>query len=264
MNQYTLVDRQLHLLSQLIAKFNRTYMPAKDDDSHTNLFFDPIGERITGRCVRTETLGILPTFNLKDQMFQFLDLSCKVLISVETVGKKLDDIETEIEALLPNLGLNPAGFTDKLHFEITKYDFAELPVEPLGEGLASWRQYRSLANQICFSFLGYVQVHEEVRMWPHHFDTGIYFNAKNDLGLGFGLAMEDNMAGAPYFYLSAHPKTKEIAYQRLPKGNWKWEIGEHWKGAILTLDVLQSHAYPKNIEVIHDYIRSVYLWMVTQ
>jgi len=265
MQEYTKTDQQLHLLSQVIAKLNRTYVSAKADDSHTNLFYDTVSDRITGRWIRTETMSILPSLNLKNQTFQFLDVSFQVLASVKTVGRKLGDIEKKIEALLPKLGLNPEGFADKLHFEITKYVFADQPTEALNpEGLELWKEYRALANQACFTFLGHAQAHEEVRIWPHHFDTGIYFKAKNDLGVGFGLAMEDGMAGAPYFYVSDYPEGRNIAYQNLPTGKWRWKLGDYWKGAILTLDELQSYANPKKNELIHDYINSVYHWMITQ
>ena len=265
MNPYSKVDRQLHSLSQLIAKLNRTYVPAKEDDSHTNLFYEPLGNRITGRWIRANSERILPTLSLKDQTFQFLDSSFQVMESVKTFGKKIRDIEKEMEALLPGLGLSPEGFIDELHFKITEYDFAEQPIEALNpKGLQPWMEYRALANQACFAFLGHAQAHEEVRIWPHHFDTGIYFKAKNDLGVGFGLAMEDSIAGAPYFYLSAYPEGRDIVYHNLPSGKWRWEIGDHWNGAILTLDELQSYTDPKKSEPIYDYINSVYHWMITQ
>lgn len=46
---YNKTDHQVHLLSQIIAKFNRTYVAEKEDDSHTNLDFDPLGHRLYGR-----------------------------------------------------------------------------------------------------------------------------------------------------------------------------------------------------------------------
>lgn len=265
MNKYSKVDRHLHYLSQLIAKLNRTYVTAKEDDSHTNLFYDTVSDRITGRWIRTETMNILPTLNLKDQTFQLLNLSFQVLATVKTLGRTMADIEKEIETLLPQIALNPVGFADKLHFEITKYVFIEQPIKALNsEGLELWKEYRALANQVCFAFLGHAQAHEEVRIWPHHFDTGIYFKAKNDLGVGFGLAMKDGMAGVPYFYLSAYPEGRNIAYQNLPTGKWRWELGDHWKGAILTLDELQPYAKQKKNEIIYDYINNVFHWMILQ
>ncbi|MFT5886141.1 MAG: hypothetical protein ACI9IP_002605 [Arcticibacterium sp.] len=42
MTGYTQTDQQLHWLSQIIAKANRTYVPAEEDDSHTNLYFNAL------------------------------------------------------------------------------------------------------------------------------------------------------------------------------------------------------------------------------
>lgn len=263
MQGYTKTDQQLHQLCQLLAKVNRTFLPSKEDDSHTNLYFDELGNRITGRWIPSGIGEIVPTINLANQTFEFLDSSLNVRLSARTISKKMVDIEKEIEALLPELGLKPEGFTDKLHFEISQNGFTGKPIEPFGEGLELWKEYRALVNQACFSFLGHAQAHEEVRIWPHHFDTGIFFKAKKDLGIGFGLAMEDSMAGAPYFYLSAYPEGKEINYSNLPKGKWQWELGDNWKGAILRLDELEQSSSSKTYE-LNEFIKAVYKWIISQ
>ena len=46
MKTYNKVDQQLHLLCQVIGKANRTFVPDKADESHTNLHFDPWGNKI--------------------------------------------------------------------------------------------------------------------------------------------------------------------------------------------------------------------------
>ncbi len=65
MQAYIKTDRQLHWLSQVIAKINRTYVPKKNDDSHTNLYFDNLGKRITGRWIDRSliTLHDVSVFN---------------------------------------------------------------------------------------------------------------------------------------------------------------------------------------------------------
>ena len=49
MEGYTYADQKLHFLTQVIAKANRSYVPTKPDDSHTNLYFDTLDNRIVGR-----------------------------------------------------------------------------------------------------------------------------------------------------------------------------------------------------------------------
>ena len=67
MQRYPKVDQQIHLLSQLIAKANRTFVPKSEDDSHTNLFFDPLGNRITGRWVKAGKNKVIFALNLGRQ-----------------------------------------------------------------------------------------------------------------------------------------------------------------------------------------------------
>ena len=47
-------------------------------------------------------------------------------------------------------------------------------------------------------------MNSEVRIWPHHFDTGIYLEVNSKLGIGFGWAMADKMIDQPYFYFTPY------------------------------------------------------------
>lgn len=266
MTAYTRTDQQLHVLCQLIAKANRNYVPAKEDDSHTNLYFDNLGNRITGRWIDSKEGAILMCLNLKEQVFEFINQSATVIDSVSIINRSITDIEVQIESILPSLGFDPSGFRTDLHFEIPRYHFAEHPMEPFDQnGLQSWIKYRAMANTVCWQLMGYAQVIMEIRIWPHHFDTGIYFRAKKDLGIGFGLAMEDEMAGAPYFYLTAYPDDGEIQYANLPEAaGWRWQISDQWKGAILPLSVLENQSIIETNNLLNNYITTVYKWIVAQ
>ena len=58
----------------------------------------------------------------------------------------------------------------------------------------------------------FLQTNVEARIWPHHFDTGIYAMPNEDIGLGFGLAMNDGLVGEPYFYLAAYKSEGAIDF----------------------------------------------------
>ena len=264
--RYSQTDRQLHQLSQVIAKANRTYVPAQSDDSHTNLSFDPWGHRLMGRWMPTEQGAWLLTFHLDTQVFDLYNAAFEVAGTVATVGRTLTEVEAEIEALLPQLGLDPEGFTADLHFEIPAYDLADQPIAPLDpQGLQPWQAFRTLANEASLHLLSHAQAQAEIRIWPHHFDTGIYFKAKPDLGVGFGLAMEDEMAGSPYFYLAAYPAQTTIRYQNLPASDfWHWETGEHWNGAILTLQQLAAYSSAEQKDRLATYLKTALHWMMAQ
>lgn len=266
MKQYTDTDQRLHLLCQVITKANRTFIEKKENDSHTNLYFDILGNRITGRWIETQAGKLLFTLNLKDLTIQVINSSETVLISVISIGNKLDDIELELERKLLSMGLDTTGFKDELHFDIPVYSFHDEPISALSsEALHTWKHYRQLANEASALLLGHAQVLEEIRIWPHHFDTGIYILINPNLGLGFGLAMEDDLVGTPYFYMSGYPIDSTVNYVNLPLGkDWKWEVTEHWKGAVLPLTRLAEKPDAEQKELLINFICKTYQWYAAQ
>lgn len=266
MKSYTETDQQLHRLCQIIAKANRTFVPKKDDDSHTNLYFDSLGNRIFGRWITGDDGDFIFTLNLNNQQIEILNTAYELVGEVKTITKALSDIEKEIEAFLPNIKLNPSGFSKKLHYEIPSYSFTNDPVQFIEpEKISEWKRYRRIANNACSLLMGHAQSWEEIRIWPHHFDTGIYLTLSTKLGVGFGLAMQDEMVGAPYFYMSAYTPNGAIEYQNLPKGKeWKWKLEENWKGAILSLSKFQGKAEQEQEQMLHNFLLESFEWFAKQ
>lgn len=241
MKAYNTADRQLHVLSQIIAKANRTFVPALEDDSHTNLSFDSLANRIIGRWIYSSNGSIILTLDLSSLDFEWLDASYNVLQSVPSVCKTITEIEQEISRGLLKLGLEPDGFSEKLHYDIPEYSLSKGLFPSIGiVEFNDWRYYRKLANVASALALEKMEAEGEVRIWPHHFDTGIYALANNGVGIGFGLAMEDSMVGTPYFYIAGYPNNGgSFDYGLLPDmETGRWIIGENWKGAVLPLSDL--------------------------
>ena len=266
MKHYTKTDQHLHWICQIIAKANRTFVPKKEDDSHTNLYFDSLGNRIVGRWVNTINGDILFTLNLANQQIEIVDSSNQIIASVKTISCNIKDVEKNIEELLPTLGLNADGFSADLHFEIPNYEFAKEAIPAIDEtALNEWKYIRKIANEACMLLLGHLQASEEIRIWPHHFDTGLYTVLPNNIGLGFGFAMEDEMAGAPYYYMSGYPISGSINYENLPSGKgWKWELGEDWKGAILPMNQLETQSELEQKRMLNDFLIATVNWFIKQ
>lgn len=266
MTEYKDADQRIHLLCQLITKVNRTFVPKKEDDSHTNLYFDSIEKRIYGRWFEANTERLVFSLHLTTLHFELLNDKLDVLSSVLAIGKTIAEMEETIEKEVLQLGISPAGLNVPLHFEIPQYEFSSNPIEIFDqEKLDEWCRYRSIANNACNDLLGLAQTPGEIRIWPHHFDTGIYFEPNKHIGIGFGLAMEDNLVGAPYFYISGYPKDMTINYQNAPTSeNWKWEISENWKGCVLPLSKLKDLVENERNIVIADYLSVTYHWFLNQ
>lgn len=257
MKVYDQTDKVIHQLCQIIAKANRTYVPKEEDDSHTNLFFDPISGSIYGRWINTDEGKIVLTLNLEDLQFEWLDEHFFVQRGYEVIGQSTAQIEKAIAADLDDLGLKPEGFRAELHFDIPDYDFAEKAFAPIEEeALVLWQEYRELGNTACAAILGHLQADGETRIWPHHFDTAIYVEPTEERGIGFGLAMQDNMLHAPYFYLAGYAlNEEEFDYSQINDlQSGQWLIKEDWKGAALSLEVLSELSPQERLLAIYQFI----------
>ena len=264
MQSYSKADQHIHLLCQIIAKANRTFLQKKEDDSHTNLYFDSIGNRIVGRWIETPNGKLILSLNLSNLHYEWLNTSLKLEKSFISIGKTVENIEQEIEDFLFEINVNASGFRNELQYEITKYIFSNDPVNPINStNVNEWKYFRHIANDACSWMLGFLHQEGEVRIWPHHFDTGIYVIPNERIGIGFGLAMEDEMVGSPYLYLSGYPQNENIDYSNVPVlKHGKWEIGEHWKGAVLPLPEIAQLSERQTREIIFNFIITVSSWFL--
>ncbi|MBW6490820.1 MAG: hypothetical protein K0B15_06440 [Lentimicrobium sp.] len=266
MQNYIKTDRQIHWLSQVIAKANRTYVPEKKDDSHTSLYYDSIGKRILGRWIETPEGEVILALNLNSLHFEWLDKKQNILYEVSVLNKNAEQLEKSVSTFLYSIKMRIDNFLKPMHFEIPDYKIDKLLESDISDpGLKSWMFFRTLANQACQSMSGYLQSEGEIRIWPHHFDSGVYLQAKGDLGLGFGLATEDSMIGQPYFYLSGYQSKSPIIYKNLSKLSLgKWQTGSGWNGAVLPFSEVLNLSPLEAVAAIQAFIKEATNWFLKQ
>lgn len=261
MKMYSRTDRRLHWLCQVIAKANRTYLPGQEDDSHTNLSYDPVGNRICGRWINAPAGRFLLALGLSDLHFEWLDdrLTRKKIVGALNKGRS--QLEEDVACFFAMAGLDTDLFFPPLHFEIPDYGFEESGVAAISTAeMGQWTFFRGLAKAGCQALSVFLQAPGEPRIWPHHFDTGIYTPAHEGLGIGFGLAMEDPMVGQPYFYLAGYPDKGAIEYMRLPELSvGRWQIDSPWKGAVFPLQNLPA-GRPAADSALHTFIFEAVSW----
>jgi len=253
MKDYTKTDQHIHQLSQILAKLGRSLVPRKDDDSHTNLYWEPLEQRILGRWISTLEGLLLPAINLESTTFQWLSKQMEVVEEVSLLYRNYYEAENLVEEISSAIGIEKKDIMAPLHFEIPDYPFKNIQINELEKrSLSEWSYIRSLANHILKDISECVQREVEVRIWPHHFDTGIYFQWNNDLGIGSGLAMEDDLAGAPYFYISAYSGHGQVDYSKASAlSNGKWIKEGSWKGGILPINELVPESSIQTLKVFH-------------
>lgn len=233
---YTETDKIIHQLAQIPAKFNRTFVKAKDDDSHTSIGYGPVNRRLFSRWTNlTEARHIL-SLELETFTFVLLDDSYRRELEVVTQGKTYHEVEEELAHALNEIGIPSRGLVKPMHYEIPDYGLENEPIEHLSKAdFSEWTDLRALASYACHQIQAHFQVREEVRIWPHHFDTGIFVPLNQKLSIGFGLAMQDKFVDTPYFYYTALHEGKTHWPEDRPM---ELEVGriiesEEWCGAVM-------------------------------
>ena len=94
---------------------------------------------------------------------------------------------------------------------------------------------RILAQSVLETFIEAQNLNSEIRIWPHHFDTGAYtiYNDISGEAIGLGLAVPDNVCRDHYFYISGYKGHEVIDtsdFKPLSLGSWSVN---GFKGAIL-------------------------------
>ncbi len=262
MQEYNISDQQIHWLSQVIAKVNKAFVPEKEDDSHTSLYFDGLGKRLAGRWVDTPNGRILLSLNVQNRRFEWLNNRLRVMAAIDYINKELQVIEQDVSDFPSGLGLNADRIFKPLHFEIPDYHIQKLSEENVSqEGIDAWCKIRDLANNACLAVLGYVQAESEIRIWPHHFDTGIYARISGGLGIGFGLAAEDAMVGEPYFYLAGYGSDSPAKFENLPSPDGgKWITDNSWNGFVIPLSRLYHKPAGEALQMIKVTVKQALDW----
>jgi len=218
-----------------------------------------LNKKLYGRWIKINHNRLILALNLHSFSFEWINDALSVIQTHPIEGQTLMEIEQGIADALTKLGFTKKSLDRKLNYEIPVYPFTHDPFNYLAaQDLLEWEQYRTMANRACFDLLGMLQIAGEIRIWPHHFDTGIYVEPKKHLGLGFGLAMTDNLVGNPYFYFSAHGLNDyNLDYNNMPELSFgQWIINESWKGAVLPLPLLKQDSTTR----IFSFLQEVSKW----
>ncbi|MDC6361275.1 MULTISPECIES: hypothetical protein [Flavobacteriaceae] len=222
--------KQFHLAAQYLATASKSFLPHKKDDSHTNLGFSVADKSLLTWPLNTSgtQLGLnYGTFSLdwKSSTTQSLSLKGKTHTEVvEWLSKMAEASELE------------KPYRYNLHYSLP-YTMAEEEVFELysNSEVEELIRLRSLAQKVLTTFLKDENLESEVRVWPHHFDTGAFAHLHDGSGksVGLGLAIPDSMENDFYFYISGYRGNTQLrtwAFKPLAQGTWK---NNGFNGAIL-------------------------------
>ena len=228
--------QQLHLAAQYLATAGISFLEKKADDSHTNLGFSVNKARL--ETWPLDSAGTQLCLNYREFA---LEWSSKEALSLDLRGKGHEEVVTWLKRTAEQLGLPPYHFD--LHYSLPysmdenfKFEFSN------ADQVEHLIQSRTLAQRALASFLEKEELVSEIRIWPHHFDTGA-FTALNDgsgKSIGLGMAIPDTLVDTFYLYISGYRGNEALrtwAFKSLARGKW---VNDGFKGAVLPISGLTT------------------------
>ncbi|EZH73726.1 hypothetical protein ATO12_17480 [Aquimarina atlantica] len=224
---------QMHLAAQYLAAAGISFLEKKGDDSHTNLGFSI--EKGTLYTRPFNSSGDLLSLNY--HLFALEWTSHNTIKTLQLNGTSHAEVLQWIKRMVKDSNLN-APYTYTLHYELPytitdSYIYTSKDTNRLSQLIA----YRKLSKLAIQEFLQNHQLSSEIRIWPHHFDTGAFASLEDESGLaiGLGLAIPDTMCNDYYFYISGyqgHDGLNTSDFKLLTTGKW---YNEGFKGAVLPI-----------------------------
>lgn len=232
----------LHHAAQFVAMYGNSYLAKQPDDSQNNLEWNEDLKRLQGRWVENANSRLsLDVVNFELILeFQGRD------IHMNLDGWTKHQVLANLLAASKETGLDTSLLKPISQFTIPSHpvnDGAMYQKPPLNI-LETWASWLTNGNQLLKRIKPGFESSSEIRIWPHHFDLGLYIPmTKDDTGsdiqsIGAGLAIADSYVSEPYFYINYWSKETIISRMENVIFDYGYWNTRDWKGLVLPLSLL--------------------------
>jgi hypothetical protein len=258
MNKLNETDRTLHSLSQLLARTGMQWLPAQPDDSQTNLNWNSDRQQLEGRSFVHNDRNVRAVLGMQPLTVLFIDDEEHVFASFSPENRTPDHALTWWTNQMQAWGITDLA---DLNYHLPDEHVArQTPYSQL-PAIALWAQWRTLADTGLYALNDWSGRQSEVRIWPHHFDTGVYYpingaDGQEVAAIWAGYAIADSVCDEPYFYLSGYQKGQSIPFAEAPLlSAGEWRHTADWQGALLPIGEAGDE------ERINRFFRESYAWL---
>ncbi|WP_298900275.1 hypothetical protein [uncultured Psychroserpens sp.] len=242
----------MHLAAQYLATAAISFIPKKDDDSHTNLGW--VNHALeTHPFPNGDKLGLnYEHFSLE---WKYSNGNTEHLLLNNLKHKEIVEWISQMAAKndLRN------SYAYNLHYE--------LPYPPISETtsfaitnqneLNHLIKNRDLAQYVISNVLEANHYKSPIRIWPHHFDTGAFINVTEKRSIGLGMATPDTIINDYYFYISGYNGHQPIDVTITNSSTKKTYYNDGWQGFAMSISELdKSSAIDFCQTAINTYINS--------
>ncbi len=235
LNDYIRYEHQLHNWIRILGAFGQAYIPATPDHGHYNLEWSPTSGVIETRTIKKGSDYAM----IYDPVKQSLGLLLNDL-TVTSIGdntKTWEELLDAAEQVLQAEGFDISQFRSLVEVRYPDLlDPAQLNDDTLSKTIEVVRHYAHEALDTLLNESGHP--YNEIRVWPHNFDTGIFIQHPNGYSQYAGYTPADEeVCDMPYFYNSFYSGNEQVIPSpptNLSRGHWETE--KKWIGAVLPLN----------------------------
>lgn len=247
-----------HWAAQVLAAVGFSFLPPKDDFSHTSVSLDP-----TSGLLQTD---VLPERRLRASL-SLAELSLRLVgdgvderleLAGNTVAQAMAWMQRSIERAVER---EPADGAMKVPVH-------DLPPHPLADGqpfdrldsaalreLAAWF---AAGHHVATAVADASPGASAVRCWPHHFDIATLItlagSGEDARTVGVGTSPGDGSYAEPYIYVTPWPYPKNPKLPALGGGG-SWHT-EGWVGAVLTATAIANHDATARADAVAEFIET--------
>lgn len=199
---------ELHAAAVLLASVAGSILPARSDDSHSNLAWiaDPMG--FATRNLGSDTDAHHLALAGKEQSLRWMHGDQR-LAELSLPGRTLRDGLEWAEQVARGALSRGVDIAERRYPDMPAIDALEGGAFHRAETAALETLLAWYANaQRLMTTLGTRDpALSEIRVWPHHFDLGALLPIRNpDVSIGLGMSPGDPLSEAPYFYCAPYPQ----------------------------------------------------------
>ena len=210
---------RLHGALQWLARIARSYLPAKEDDSHTAMEWDAATKSFQIAPLAGEA-PVRASFSPEAFQVNFARGDERWSKSLDRLGE--DAREAAIVAGLEAVGLNPAELSLEMPYALPSSDAAAADPDHAVEIAAYFENFSDVLGRLA----QLMPNAGPVRVWPHHFDVAALIAIDDEGGedarsINCGLSPGDESYGEPYLYVTPWPVNDVEALGGAPE-DWRW------------------------------------------
>lgn len=235
------VIAQQHNASQYLAMAGKYLIPAKKDDSNTNMKWEPKEGVLVGRKIEGRGDAFQVALSITEMELMIMEGANNIVAHLFLNGKTKYEGFLWLREQIMNYGIDKDLLKMEMHYRIPYHEIQQDGVYSLYPRVAfqETADYRTNADIMLKYLACNSNISTSPRIWPHHFDTGSIYPLKYDddgkivQSIGLGFAIRDELCEEPYFYVNFWSNDNQNLPNKLPElsaGRW---LSNEWKGAIL-------------------------------